>query len=173
MEHENDNNTSNGDTPVSFDISQPGELTIRPELISAFSACLKEQQINIRFIASSWQAFRHDRMFESPFDLTMTSETIYQVSSLPTLIELLRQASSKQSSGGLEDMAKKLSIASHEETAPLCLVAAKILYFGVGGGLVDFERAIDDYEGKAATVFQVDSGVGRRIVRVEWKPKDN
>ncbi|KAI9444081.1 hypothetical protein H4582DRAFT_1919155 [Lactarius indigo] len=50
----------------------------------------------------------------------------------------------------------------------LCLVAAKVLYFGVGGGVQEFVRAVEDERGTVHTVWEHREGVGRRIMRVEW-----
>ncbi|KAH9023926.1 hypothetical protein EDB84DRAFT_1564570 [Lactarius hengduanensis] len=50
----------------------------------------------------------------------------------------------------------------------LCLVAAKVLYFGVGGGVREFVRVVEDEGGTVHTVWEHREGVGRRIMRVEW-----
>lgn len=50
----------------------------------------------------------------------------------------------------------------------LCLVAAKILYFGVGGGVSDFLQAISGHQGRVETVLERKTGVGRKIMRVYW-----
>jgi protein-histidine N-methyltransferase len=50
----------------------------------------------------------------------------------------------------------------------LCLVAAKVLYFGVGGGVEGFVRAVEAEGGVVRTVWEHREGVGRRIMRIEW-----
>ena len=50
----------------------------------------------------------------------------------------------------------------------LCLVAAKILYFGVGGGVSDFLRAIKATKARVETVLERKEGVGRKVMRVWW-----
>lgn len=109
------------------------------------------------------------------YDLILTSETIYQPSSLPSLISLLR-SSSPLHEILLEDEAEvpsnelaHLSLRSGNSAIPcLCLVAAKVIYFGVGGGIDVFERAIEGAGGRAKTVFQTKGGVSRRIIQITW-----
>jgi protein-histidine N-methyltransferase len=50
------------------------------------------------------------------------------------------------------------------------LVAAKVLYFGVGGGIMQFIQMLEsqEYRGKAQTVWEQDKGVSRKILKVEW-----
>jgi protein-histidine N-methyltransferase len=43
-----------------------------------------------------------------------------------------------------------------------------VLYFGVGGGVQEFVRAVEDERGTVHTVWEHREGVGRRIMRVEW-----
>ena len=72
---------------------------------------------------------------------------------LPALIELLRIASGEQS---------------------ICLVAAKVLYFGVGGGIAEFVAALEQeargksWKADARTVWERNTGVGRKILQIEW-----
>lgn len=50
----------------------------------------------------------------------------------------------------------------------LCLVAAKVLYFGVGGGVSDFLRAVVATKARVETVLERKEGVGRKVMRVWW-----
>ena len=53
----------------------------------------------------------------------------------------------------------------------LCLVAAKVLYFGVGGGISDFIESVEKHQPRAGTVESVlekMAGVGRKVLRVRW-----
>ena len=81
----------------------------------------------------------------------LTSETIYRPDGLNALIKLMGEAcgygaGTKNREGRLEETTRrKLSLGS-----PLirgtytCLVAAKVLYFGVGGGVSQFVRAVEE-----------------------------
>ena len=53
-------------------------------------------------------------------------------------------------------------------TPRLCLVAAKVVYFGVGGGIHGFEKAIEGTQGETKTVYEQKAGVSRRIMQVSW-----
>lgn len=50
----------------------------------------------------------------------------------------------------------------------LCLVAGKVLYFGVGGGIDDFSEAVGKVGGKMEVVSEWKTGVGRKVVRIRW-----
>lgn len=89
---------------------------------------------------------------QAKYDLVLTSETIYSLPSLPALLSLLQ------------------STASPTTTT---LVACKRIYFGVGGGELEFRRRVEEREGKVETVWgemegQGTKGVGRVVMRVEW-----
>ncbi|KAJ7252118.1 hypothetical protein B0H12DRAFT_1202650 [Mycena haematopus] len=134
----------------------PGELTITPSLKSAFTASLTKLGISLAFFSGSWEFLAtHFRSVNAKHDIVLTSETIYRTEALPALIQLLRQACT--------------------DTQPLCLVAAKVLYFGVGGGVSEFLRTLQSNamvdkgsSGTAETVWERKLGVGRKIMRIDW-----
>lgn len=83
----------------------------------------------------------------------MTSETIYRSESVPSLLEALR----------------KSSVLNSQARPARCLVAAKVVYFGVGGSIRDFIRALEsDRGGTAKVVWQEDKGVARQILELSW-----
>ena len=43
-----------------------------------------------------------------------------------------------------------------------------MLYFGVGGGVIDFERSVKDAGGEVTIIMEKSLGVGRRMMLVEW-----
>lgn len=50
-----------------------------------------------------------------------------------------------------------------------CLVAAKVLYFGVGGGVSDFVKFVEGNGfGKTQVVWERKTGVGRVIMSLEF-----
>ncbi|KAJ7090913.1 hypothetical protein B0H15DRAFT_837306 [Mycena belliarum] len=135
------------------DSTLPGELPITPALKSAFSGSLTSHNINLAFSSGSWESLTAHLDVKS--DIVLTSETIYRTEALPALIALLRKACTN--------------------TQPLCLVAAKVLYFGVGGGISEFVRTLESKgmalrgcAGKAESVWERKLGVGRKIMRIEW-----
>ena len=137
-------------------------------------------------MSGSWENLLRERFQDSrpqsAYDLVLTSETIYRTESLDALVGIMRKAclASAQavSATGAGSSSTDPSASSSSAPArdislggkPLCLVAAKVLYFGVGGGVPDFVRAVEDGGlGHVETVLERTKGVGRKILRVEWK----
>ena len=52
--------------------------------------------------------------------------------------------------------------------ATLVLVAAKTMYFGVGGNVDDFRRAAEDVGAVATDVWELPTGVRRIILKLIW-----
>ncbi|KAJ7879478.1 hypothetical protein B0H14DRAFT_2708748 [Mycena olivaceomarginata] len=125
----------------------PGELTITPALKSAFTASIAKLGISLAFFSGPWEGLT----------TYLRSSTIYRSEALPALIQLLHQA------------------CADAQSRPLCLVAAKVLYFGVGGGVSEFVRALRSKDmvdkgssGTAESVWERKVGVGRKIMRIDW-----
>lgn len=127
-----------------------GGLTVTPALLAAFTTSLDAHGVCLRFFSGGWTSLRaHWGASPPPYDIVLASETIYRTEALRPFLGVLRAA-----------------IAGSGVT--LCLVAAKVLYFGVGGGVREFVRAVEDEGGTVHTVWEHREGVGRRIMRVEW-----
>jgi protein-histidine N-methyltransferase len=66
-------------------------------------------------------------------------------------------------------------ISSNQLHPYLCLVAAKVLYFGVGGSVSEFVQTVEDSpgleKGNVETVWEKKAGVGRRVMRIHWDKK--
>jgi len=82
---------------------------------------------------------------EDKFDLILSSETIYNVSNQSKLVSIFKKF--LKSSG-------------------VVLVAAKTCYFGVGGGIRQFEKLVRKENMKVTTVETVDTGVTREILQI-------
>ena len=142
---------------------RPGELEVSPEFLDSFEAFLERENVDLRLFEGEWSgmdaAVREDP--DGPYDLVLTSETVYSVPSLGPLINLL-EAASRHPTG------------SADETGPLCLVACKRIYFGVGGGELEFRRRVEERGAKVESVWGQgegkgkNSGVGRTVLRVDW-----
>ncbi|KAF7305767.1 hypothetical protein HMN09_00730400 [Mycena chlorophos] len=134
------------------DPTSPGELPMTSELKEAFSASLELHNIRLRFFSGPWQSLAA-HLLAAKYDIVLTSETIYRVDAVPALIQLLRAASGEQT---------------------ICLVAAKVLYFGVGGGVAEFVAALEKeskgwgWKANPRTVWERTTGVGRKILQIEW-----
>lgn len=82
-------------------------------------------------------------------DLLLTSETIYEASTLPSLLQLLYQL--PKWPGGE------------------CLVAAKRVYFGLTGGVHLFKSEAESQQAQVEEVAEVSTaGVERTILKVTW-----
>lgn len=141
------------------------ELSVTPQLTSAFLESLRSRKITLKFFSGSWEDFIH-RGELTKYDLILTSETIYRTSSLPSLVGLLKSRSrvtiqEGEKSGG---MPGELPLPGKT----LCLVAAKVVYFGVGGGAGEFVTAVEASNGQVHSVWEVPSGVARRIMSIDW-----
>lgn len=142
------------------------ELDITPELLENFQQGLTKRGITIDFISGAWSPAFVDLVFSSSSTgengrdrrtLVLASETIYSPSSLgafsETLLALLQQ-----------------SAATTEASKSRALVAAKKVYFGVGGGVDEFLAVLKGAShGSDVDVNEVDiisGGVGRVILEV-------
>ncbi|KIK06010.1 hypothetical protein K443DRAFT_674583 [Laccaria amethystina LaAM-08-1] len=164
------------DPPVPINPSTPSELSITPELKSAFLTSLLKHNISIRLFSGSWSDFDHYDT-GGKYDIILTSETIYSTSSLPSLIDKIHSVSATGGGKPLNVFTSPQLSISRSITTPkyLCLVAAKVLYFGVGGGVSEFTKLIETPakttgrpRGKVETVLERNVGVGRRVMNVQW-----
>ena len=160
-----------------LDITAPGELPITPELKTAFLSSLVALNVTIRFFSGSWNTFNLASTIGSDcYNVILTSETIYQMDSLESLVDLMQAACIGKTEESLNGLLSSLNISekSAEEdifgaSCPYqCLVAAKVLYFGVGGGVLEFLKWVERRRGHAMTVQERKVGVGRKVIRVEW-----
>jgi protein-histidine N-methyltransferase len=163
------------EAPV-LDANVPGEVELALGLKQAFVKSLEERHISLRFFAGGWNTFltSNSKARHTPYNLVLSSETIYEVASLPILVSLLCTVSTRSATASdkgtpttpysLEDLAGAMRISD----GALCLVAAKVLYFGVGGGVPDFTRAVKHDGGDLETLWDRKEGVGRVIMRVDW-----
>ncbi|TFK49232.1 hypothetical protein OE88DRAFT_1719714 [Heliocybe sulcata] len=160
------------------DAPRPNELPVTPELTAAFLASLASLNITLRFFSGSWESFDLSST-GGKYNIVLTSETIYRTDSLGSLIQLLSDTQGHCDLETLTEAKLSLSASQNQDTA-LCLIAAKVLYFGVGGGVSEFTRAVEDptayaYEGrrrrkgKVRTVWEKTGGVGRKVLQVEWE----
>ncbi|KAJ5612634.1 hypothetical protein N7510_005828 [Penicillium lagena] len=142
------------------------ELDITPELITEFKNDLTQRRITISFISGAWSPEFVDLVFSAQnlnnvgkrHTLILASETIYSPSSLgafsETILDLLRRASS----------------ASTSTVQTRALVAAKKVYFGVGGGVDEFLAVLANICPDGLDVQQKldvqSEGVGRVILEI-------
>ncbi|KAH7882322.1 hypothetical protein F5I97DRAFT_345881 [Phlebopus sp. FC_14] len=141
------------------------ELNITP-LLGAFKTSLQSFGICLRIFSGSWDTFKLETTGGN-YNLLLTSETIYRPVSLPSLISLMRDACQVVS---LSD-SDRLQEGKHRY---LCLVAAKIVYFGVGGGVPEFVRCIEqanngeNVKARVDVVWEKTLGVSRQVMSIRW-----
>ncbi|KAK9900103.1 hypothetical protein P389DRAFT_207667 [Cystobasidium minutum MCA 4210] len=123
------------------------EIELSDEFIESFTEFLAKHDIELKFFAGSWQTFQVDE----PYNVVLTSETVYELENLPFLVELLKAATKPKPAQG-----------------DLTLIACKRVYFGVGGGEVAFRSAVGDAEGKVETVWSGGKGVERTVMQASW-----
>lgn len=104
------------------------ELQFSKALLQAFTDSLVSQSINIQLFSGAWnrEFFNLITKDDSKIGLIITSETIYSPETLPIIGELLIELINFSKSKGA--------------STTTALVAAKDIYFGVGGSLVDLEN---------------------------------
>jgi protein-histidine N-methyltransferase len=140
---------------------KPGGLTVTQALLDAFTASLNAHKVRLCFFAGSWESLREKLAHQGkpPYDIVLASETIYRPQSLDAFLGVLRTATATPTA---------VAVSDEMVQPPLCLVAAKVLYFGVGGGVQGFVRAVEGVNGTVRTVWEHRDGVGRIIMQVEW-----
>ena len=143
---------------------EPFELPISTSLKAAFLYSLRIiYNITICFFSGSWSSFSPQltRLHPQIFDIVLTSETIYRIDSLPSLTETMRLACC----GSQNNSTEVVAIRKKGE----CLVAAKVLYFGVGGGVSDFVSYVEKQgNAKAEIVRERNTGIGRLVLSLNF-----
>jgi len=155
----------------------PGGLTVTRALLDAFKASLDAHRVRLRFFAGGWstlpECLAHQGGSGSPpppYDIVLASETIYRTEALGAFLGVLRTATATTTTIATPTAASVPPCDAGEvRNPPLCLVAAKVLYFGVGGGVQAFVSAVEGEHGRRSTVWEHREGVGRVIMCIEWE----
>ena len=158
-----------------LDADPESELDITPELMASFYADMAAYGISFTFISGRWSTEWSDIAFPVPKDggqplvgkgytLLFSSETIYSTDAYPDLVGSIVTI--------LDRAAERHYIGSGGKYVnPKGLVAAKKMYFGVGGGIDDFVPFLRGVAGDRTGVVErldvSDQGVGRGVWEVE------
>ena len=137
-----------------------GDLEVTQDLLSRFVSDLSLKNIHVSGISGAWNhAFNslvkpldHPQPGRATQTIVLASETIYSPASIrafsDTLLSVLGQG---EAFGG----------------TAIAFIAAKRIYFGVGGGVDEFLRILEELGGEAEMVWETrDTGVGRVIMQV-------
>lgn len=138
---------------------QDEELDITPELVQEFRNDLAQRGISVDFVSGAWSPEFVDLVFSSGEGarktLVLASETIYSPASLAAFSETLLALLLRSNTSSLKSRA---------------LVAAKKVYFGVGGGVDEFLAVLGDVCANELDVQQKlnvqSEGVGRVVLEV-------
>lgn len=131
------------------------ELQFTEALLTKFFDSVKMQNINIELISGAWsrQFVTLTNQISTSFKLIITSETIYAPETLPIISELVIEL-------------------IQQNKGSMALVAAKDIYFGVGGSLVEFQNYLEERQQHGVKiefeVQKVNAGLKRSIVLIKW-----
>jgi len=137
---------------------EQGDVDITAELLQQFHSDLSSHRISITAISGTWGAeftsiissLHPDPTHKSSSNtIILASETIYSPTSIRIFTETLITLLSTSTNGTVE-----------------AFVAAKRVYFGVGGSVDEFLHVLAEKGGEARTVFETGEGVGRVILEV-------
>jgi protein-histidine N-methyltransferase len=136
------------------------ELELTPEVLEGFKLSLSSHRITLSFLSGAWSSELIDLLYRSglPADLPATtktlllgSETIYSPFALESfsvaLLAILQRERGERPGGEAR-----------------ALIAAKRLYFGVGGSLDDFVDKMRGLGTSVRTLFEETQGVHRGVV---------
>lgn len=128
-------------------ITNENELDITQEMLNEFYSELENRGIELDFISGSWSP-EFINTANTKYDLVLASETIYSKDKMSiftdTMIHLLNSDNGNSQS----------------------LVAAKKMYFGVGGNIPDFITLLDERNVKSEMIFDKPSGIGRAVLKI-------
>lgn len=138
---------------------RPDELLLTSKFLEAFYQDLQAKNISIHLLSGTWgRSFSNlipARLSASDGALIITSETIYQPENLPVVAETVLDLM----------LSKKLGTVK-------ALVAAKDIYFGVGGSIMDFEKYLKERIETDSlplnySTYKIDSGLKRSIIFIK------
>ena len=140
-------------------VKEPGDLEVDSELVSQFEQALAERSIHLRFFSGGWDSLH----VGTRADMVLSSETVYSLANLHSLCRVLQSICWPTP----QENAKT----GVDRKTTLCLVAAKVLYFGVGGGIDAFLHELEHSRGWHAKQHEQVSGVGRVVLQIGWAPE--
>lgn len=102
-----------------------------------------------RFYPGDWQTVHQEIGSDACYDVMLTSETIYSKENYPKLLALIK---------------------GHLKPDGVCLVAAKVYYFGLTGGCFEFiEFVRKDAALEIDEVETIEASLQRKILKLTWK----
>ena len=149
-----------GNALIGEALTSDEELELTPEVLDAFKSFLLSSQITLIFLSGAWSTEFVDLLYplsssqdaqDSRRTVVVGAETIYSPFALNSFTETLLSILERE----------KQALPSGKATA---IIAAKRLYFGVGGSLDDFIEKIRGLGAHVATLREETEGVRRGVV---------
>lgn len=103
-------------------LGQNGEVEITQDLVQEMRKDLECRGISVAFVRGAWSSHFSELVGRHSFDLLLASETIYSLDTIGVFTKVLKDVLSPSGRA---------------------LVAAKKVYFGVGGSVVEFQRRLE------------------------------
>lgn len=122
-----------------------GEIEITDELLTKFEADLSSRGIELEFVSGAWSPQFVELLKPALYRLILASETIYSLETLPMFTDVMLDCMDAQGQA---------------------LIAAKKIYFGVGGGIPDFLDILSTKNVHYQVVADYSTGVGRSVIQV-------
>lgn len=103
---------------------------------------------------------------DAQYDRILSSETIYAPAAQASLLDCIRRVSFPT---GAPSPVQGTGYPTATPTGTDVLVAAKIIYFGVGGSVATFMAAIESSSGGwVSPIRRINDGVGRVVLSLGW-----
>ena len=133
-----------------------GDLELTPELIARFQSDMQRAGLTLNFVSGPWSSELAEMIPTSAPDMglvVLAAETIYSPESTEAFVDLLII------------LLKRVKMAK-------AMIAAKRMYFGVGGSVDGLKESCRDkgavaYEVENHGVPGMDAGIGRALVEVQ------
>jgi protein-histidine N-methyltransferase len=149
-----------------------GELALSPSLIESFLNSLHHFGVRISFFSGAWSTEFMDLIqLRMGLNVTIEADTENMNRDLNTKGLLIVGAETIYSPSALESFANILmsilqSGSKVEKKMRRALVAAKRVYFGVGGSMQDFCTMVQEKGGVYNNIREEDVGVRRTVIEV-------
>jgi len=150
-------NTQNADFPTpNLAVDSTGDLELSESLLQHFVADMKSKDIRFNFLSGPWSQKLANLIPDSGVEMgsvILAAETIYSPSSTEAFVDLLCM------------LLKRVKMSK-------AMIAAKRMYFGVGGSVDGLKAACRDkgavaYEIENHGVPGMDGGIGRALIEVQ------
>lgn len=135
------------------------EFTTFPNVL--LNGCAIEK---IKCFSGDWESFLD--VCTEKFDYIFTSETIYNTKNYKKLLKVFQNCCEKNCvMYPFFNNNKCLSLKYHLNKQN-SYVAAKTYYFGVGGGIQEFRKEVEQLDFNVSTAWKCDEGIKREILKI-------